>query len=208
MKNASVNSTLTPSGNLALAGQTLGLQEVPDSVRTSEGSLLASLLAAATPALIVFVTPASLVACTPGADTTTIIDTIGGSSPNIHVFTALEAATKARPLNYNGNPVVIGATIDGVAPSDPYISGVAVPAVPSYTALALVNKLVSIAEAEEDDYVIAVNQIDGTVSFFGGVGDDDLQALLVTNGSGVFAAFDLAEPSSGGGEEGESTVWE
>ncbi len=88
-----------------------------------------------------------------------------GTPPAALTFEAVSSLSKTKEITSPDFIVTQTVRLDGDPTTDPYLNGLLVPKVPSFTLLALINGILAIAEAEEelDSIILLVNQEDETV---------------------------------------------
>lgn len=170
IKNTSINPSLNPSGQQAFAESILG-KVVEPQTRWSPGSLSASVLDASESKQVILISMGQLVSLShsPGglADVFTAIDASTGFVVRQN-FSAVAGDSKSKQidlLDFPGWNLVLDIQDSSAVPfADPFIRGLLVPSVPTYTLLALVNRLESISLSESLHTVITVDQDSEMVS--------------------------------------------
>lgn len=215
IKNTTVNTILTPEENFSVTDSILG-RVVEAQTRWSPGSLLASIFGSLAVAQTVMISPGQVVAGVPGHLQNARNAITGATGYGIEYAFGVEASdSKSKVLIAEEVSLVceLRDSMDELV-DDVIVSGMLTPPRPSYTALAAVNKLESLAFANFGGYVIFVDQNTETLylyTFDTAIHAEAAIAAVLALGSGntfVPSVAFLTEPPTSGGSDVPSFGWE
>lgn len=204
IKETRVSNILTPAAKLASAQDVLERPADPQT-RWTPGALSASIMGAFQQPLDVFISPGKVVAFLSSENVAFygFLDDNGVVPSQVLTFSAAESASKSKPLELADFAMVISPTVDGVAvtpQTNPVVFGVMVPEPPTYTALALVNRLENLSLANNVGYVIEIRQDTEEIVFTqfatAAGAETEFTSFADSEKAKILAAFDTVAESS------------
>jgi hypothetical protein len=210
-KTTTVNSTLTPSGDLAFANAALGAVPAPPQDRFSAGSLASSVLSASDDPMLLIVGASILISADQSIAGNEGNGVAISLADNLDVdiipleFEVGSVSGKSGLLTIVGEEISITSTVtaDGDPVTEPVRLALLQPVRSSFSLLSLINKVESVCNAEGKGFIVLLNQDTEELTVYlyptpaaAAAALAAARTAFTSTGGTIKAAFDMIVPST------------
>ena len=218
-KTTTINSVLTPSGNIEFANEALGAIPSPPQDRFTSGSLVSNILSVSEAPMLVLVGASLVLAAdqsvsgnasneATGEATGALVAAAGFEDAYPIAFVDDSQIGKSGIIDFLGMGLEISdeVSISGVPVTDPVILALAQPRRPYYSLLSLINKVEDVCKGTGKGFVVSLDQGGSSLDVFIFSSPANAASALTAartaftgDGGTIKAAFDMIVPTSAPG---------